>query len=359
MTIKIIKNEKGSITLFVLIAMLFFLIVVFSVFISSSNKMQAQTSEIDKIQEEYDKDIDEIYNQVYDQLIQERTAIKIGDYIDYHPEDAGDYLLSSRYSGYSSDQTISQEENLVWRVLDIHEDGTVDIISTQPVNELYLGGGLGYNNGVYILNDICQKLYSNSQLNIDARSMTIGDIEDRLNTAGQEDKNNQLTGATNTYIGDSAYYPSLYAKENGAGIDTEQVQTNALDISDDGITELTSDTITKAENFLVATLRIYMIKDKPEYFDNPLIYEMIFGTGGNYWLASRCVGLYSEEAWFGLSDIRSTELNVIGLRSSKFTITDTVKPSGIRPIVTIGTNVKIIPCIGENGPDNMHTIENN
>ena len=52
---KILKNEKGSITVFVLLAILFFLIVVFSVFMSSSNKNRIQISELDKIKQEYEK----------------------------------------------------------------------------------------------------------------------------------------------------------------------------------------------------------------------------------------------------------------------------------------------------------------
>ena len=60
------SKETGAITLFVLLAMLFFLIVIFSMFISSSNKYLSQTSEIDKIKEEYEQsvnNIDQIYNE--------------------------------------------------------------------------------------------------------------------------------------------------------------------------------------------------------------------------------------------------------------------------------------------------------
>ena len=62
---KIFKSEKGSITLFVLLAILFFLIVIFSLFMNSSNKNVIQNSEIDKIKEEYQEsvnNIDQIYN---------------------------------------------------------------------------------------------------------------------------------------------------------------------------------------------------------------------------------------------------------------------------------------------------------
>ena len=64
---KILKNEKGSITLFVILAILFFLIVVFSVFMSSSNKNRIQASELDKIKEEYEKDVNNI-DEIYDEI---------------------------------------------------------------------------------------------------------------------------------------------------------------------------------------------------------------------------------------------------------------------------------------------------
>ena len=63
---KILKNEKGSITLFVLLAILFFLIVIFSVFMSSSNKNRIQMSEFDKIKQEYDKEVNRI-DEIYDE----------------------------------------------------------------------------------------------------------------------------------------------------------------------------------------------------------------------------------------------------------------------------------------------------
>lgn len=58
------KEEKGSITMFVLISMMFFLIVIVGLYVSSSYKMQKQESEIKKIQESYNyKNINDIYNE--------------------------------------------------------------------------------------------------------------------------------------------------------------------------------------------------------------------------------------------------------------------------------------------------------
>ena len=57
-----LSNQKGSITLFVLLAMLFFLVVVVNMFMRSSNSNQAQISEYDKLKQEYDEYIENIDN---------------------------------------------------------------------------------------------------------------------------------------------------------------------------------------------------------------------------------------------------------------------------------------------------------
>lgn len=58
-----IKNNKGSITLFVLIAMIFFLIFALTMYVQINSKKSAQMKEIEKIQEEYNStNIDEIYD---------------------------------------------------------------------------------------------------------------------------------------------------------------------------------------------------------------------------------------------------------------------------------------------------------
>ena len=59
------KNECGSVTLFVLIAMIFFLIIGLSIFMSNMNNSVSQERDIKKIQKEYDRDsgkLDEIYD---------------------------------------------------------------------------------------------------------------------------------------------------------------------------------------------------------------------------------------------------------------------------------------------------------
>ncbi|MBR3249382.1 MAG: hypothetical protein IKF83_01625, partial [Clostridia bacterium] len=51
------KSEKGSITLFTLVAMMFLLIIAFTAYTSAMIKLQAQNAEIDQIVANYSKDL--------------------------------------------------------------------------------------------------------------------------------------------------------------------------------------------------------------------------------------------------------------------------------------------------------------
>ena len=65
---------------------------------------------------------------------QDRTGLKVGDYIKYNPDtaDGKTYSLLGTRSGYSNDQTIAKE-TLNWRILKIKDDGSMYIIS-DPTN---------------------------------------------------------------------------------------------------------------------------------------------------------------------------------------------------------------------------------
>ena len=175
---------------------------------------------------------------------------KIGDYVNYtYDTVASGYKLTKELSGYTTgsaedgSQTIFQSnETLQWRILDIYTDESgnekIDLVSATPTsNYVYLQGALGYNNGVYLLNDICATLYSNSSKGITARSINLEDTEKHLTTAGLNKRNDfkfvdgsssVQYGTTKTYTLDY-WYPNLYAYEIGSGVNV--AETNAPIIS--------------------------------------------------------------------------------------------------------------------------------
>lgn len=63
------KQEKGAITLFVLIACLFFVLVLAGVYLFTLNKIQTQEQNLKQIQENYSREVtrvDEIYEEMTD-----------------------------------------------------------------------------------------------------------------------------------------------------------------------------------------------------------------------------------------------------------------------------------------------------
>ena len=154
--------------------------------------------------------------------------LQVGDYVAYTPDTASNYSLSKTYSGYDTDQTIPQEK-LSWQVLSINNDGTVDLISSTPtIGTIGFKEAVAYNNGVYLLNDIAAKLYSNSKLGVTARSIKIEDIEKHMTEEGINYVHSYSSkgiawGKTKTYTV-NRYYPNLYTRENGSGINTTTVK---------------------------------------------------------------------------------------------------------------------------------------
>lgn len=65
-----IKEQKGSITLFVLVSIMFFVIVLVGLYINSSNKIQKQQREIEKVQKSYEKEnVNDLYNKTYEKYL--------------------------------------------------------------------------------------------------------------------------------------------------------------------------------------------------------------------------------------------------------------------------------------------------
>ena len=220
--------------------------------------------------------------------------------------------------------------------------------------KIYFSGAKGYNNGVYILNDICKTLYSNKDLGVTARSINIEDIEAGFNEAGEINRNNcnlnPRYGKTKTYTS-NLNYPVIYANENGSGIGVteEDAETG---IKKEGIEEsepyYNEEQLTtkpekkesdKASNALTCKQTYYYLFVTNSYCKNDIFHKMIFGTNSSYWLASRCVSCVSDTTAFGLRYV--SEFNLFG--ESMFSSSDYAYDYGhyLRPAVSVGSNVTI------------------
>ena len=113
-----------------------------------------------EILDEYEKEMDQ-YGDNTLVAIFNSGKIKVGDYVSYTPDQAStDEILEELkiYSGTiaNTSETLTQEPELKWRVLDA-KDGNVRLISAEPTKStITLFGAKGYNNAVYLMDKTCK-----------------------------------------------------------------------------------------------------------------------------------------------------------------------------------------------------------
>lgn len=279
--------------------------------------------------------------------------LQIGDYVAYIPDSASNYEVNGAYNGNSTNQIIYQDK-LNWRILSINDNGTVNLISETPTSVgLYLGGARGYNNGVFLLNDIAKKLYSNSKLGATARSLTIEDIENGMTEEGLNfvhsytNSDSGLTwGQAKTYTNPIyKYYPNLYSQENGAGINTEITITDGVNQSDSFYNSPTAEDSSYANTSLKVTQTYYVRTMNDSYYQNSAFYNLIHNAGEEYWVASRCAHAYLEDVYWGLRYVCAERLDGNYLFHSD-SQTDSSNFS-IRVVVSLDANIKIISGDGK------------
>ena len=263
----------------------------------------------------YTKEVSVTVNQFKKSILED---IKIGDSVNYTYDSAGSYSLSSTYSG--SNQTIAQTTGLTWKVLNVDkENDTVDIISTNPTSStVNFYNILGYNNGPYLMNEICKAQYSNKTLGVNARSINLLDMEKQLTAAGIKSRNEYNKGSstyaqygtTKTYTSNTKY-PSLYANQKGAGPNITAADASAkitqpkTDAGNDpyeeskpiATTEPTTDNTSGTGSPLTVTQTYYNIAiDNTNYGTA----SSILANSTPFWVAARYVDAFSGNAYFGL-----------------------------------------------------------
>ena len=253
----------------------------------------------------YTKEVSVTVNQFKNSILED-INIKIGDSVNYTYDTASSsYTLESKYSGYSSNQTIAQTAGLKWQVLNVDkENDTVDIISTNLTSsKVDFYGILGYNNGPYLMNEICKAQYSNKALGTEARSINLLDMEKQLTPTGITNRNAYTNavkyGTTKTYTGRCSYYPKLYANQKGSGINTTSITQPDITKGNDPYNEskaIASTEPTTDSSYGQATSRGLTVT---QTFYSIAIDNTNYGTASSvlansncYWVAARSVDAY-------------------------------------------------------------------
>ena len=359
-----LKNKKG-ITLVALVVTIVVLLILAGVSINlvlGNNGIIAKAKDAEtKSAEASQNDLkgmnaltEEMNNALGEKPKVDLSKYKIGDYVNYTYDTAENYVLTSATCGSSDNSTdgIPQTTGLKWRILNIDEaNGTVDLISENPTGTyVYFGNILGYNNGPYLMNEICKAQYSNKSLGVNARSINLLDMEKHLTAAGIAARNGytngvQKYGETKTYTSNTKY-PSLYAGQKGAGVNVAEANASTIaqpDISKGNdpyeeskaiaTTEPTIDNTSGTGNPLTVTQTYYNIS----------INEANYGDAGSvlsnstwYWVASRFVFTDSGHADFGL---RVASTNAYGYSMFYSYGSPGNNYTRLRPVVSLSSSI--------------------
>ena len=284
------------------------------------------------------------------------SKYKIGDYVNYTYDTASNYVLTSATCGSSSNPTdgIPQTTGLKWRILNIDEtNGTVDLISENPTGtDVYFQGALGYHNGPYLMNAICESQYSNSTLNVKARNISLLDMEKQLTTAGIAARSGYSGssvqyGKTKTYTDNYSYYPLLYDGQKGAGVNVTETNANTIaqpntDAGNDPYSEsvettspLTDKTYKQADKkVLTVTQTYYYIPINEANYGEAY---KVLNNSTTYWVSGRYVFTDSSYADFGL---RSAYTHMRGsLVFYSYINSNRNVSNRLRPVVSLSSSI--------------------
>ena len=168
---------------------------------------------------------------------------------------------------------------------------------------------------------------------------------------------------TVTYVTEKSYYPNIYAKENGSGIDTSTVKTDGIKVSEilkDAEGNPIYDTNVEenaykqaSTNGLTVTYNYYNIEININNFGQA--YKVLTSNSSDihYWIASRFVGCNSTYGRFGLRGATDW----LG-GSRVYGSYDNLNAGAcfLRPVVHLESEVQIEVCTGTNDAENPHKI---
>ena len=420
---KIIKKrslQERGITLIALVVTIIILLILAGVTLNialSDNGLFSKTKEAAEKYKKAQKDEEEMVRQIATQMYSEY----VGAYVTGYEPTNGTCKISKEISGIkiedindSSNGKIEKDEEgnqifttskekednneLKWRIWDF--DGTtLRIILDQPTKQkLTLKGAIGYNNGVWAVNEICRQCFGQFDINDEIKTMKKGisvanlkrsDIEKVSNydyTKYKHEPNSSTEVIDDNESMDLIHYGEKkpYKECNSIPVkwidydskwNYEYVKQTKTGIGDpsseekweqefENVTELDSKSITEG---IEAKQSCYAHNYKENEFNDTRYYNLIFAgysvsqKDNTTWLAGRSVCLY-DYCTFGLDCIadRSDACRLTSQILSRSSAKDALCASfTLRPIVSINLNTSGYNIVrnDENGSYEL-TIEN-
>ena len=320
-------KEKG-ITLIALVVTIIILLILAGVTLNMALSGDGLFSRARNAADKYKK-AQEDEAKLISEIGKEMNSEYVGAFVTgYNPTKKIDYVIEASTSGIDEEQKFSTEEGMKWRIWD-YDGTTLRLISDKPTEQtLTLKEKAGYNNGVWVMNEICRQCYTMDEVEgITVRNLRRSDIEAVSNydytksthEAREEEvldeeedliyygetrkyKENNQSPAMWSNHDDTWTYKYDKATRKGTGdksveIPWEQEYEIQTETEDEGTTE---------EIKVTQSSYVRDITGKQGEFKDMKYYNMLFrnekGTlfGVGYWLGTRMTDLYKSSVIFGI-----------------------------------------------------------
>ena len=355
-------QEKG-ITLIALVVTIIILLILAGVTLNialSDNGLFSKTQEAADKYKKAQSDETETIRQIATQMYNEYVGATITGYTPSGEKETCD--IETNVSGYSTKQTFTRDP-MIWRIWDF--DGTTLRIIGEPTSkDLYFKGAVGYNNGLWAMDYVCNTLYSTDRTGVTATNLKRSDIQkvstyDYTQYKHVSGKPDEVTGTTEldtiqfgeSRSYDDAKYPEMweindqnwnynYSDDEGAtGTDKECKIWE--DIGENG--GKMGSGLKGGTSRVTFKQSYYAHAYKENEFINKKYYDLIFKKGDNktlveaYWLETRDINLNDNNCRIGFAHIfASTErIGLWGNCVCEQGKDDIESYSKLRPIVSI------------------------
>ncbi len=301
-----------------------------------------------------------------------KPEIQIGDTVYYSPN--GKYEWESSYAARYKNNSFpnltldSSEEGSFritkWKVLSVDEEtGNIEIVpssSNGSERKVPLFFAQGYNNAVYLLNEACNKLYSDTNKGIIARSIA---EEDFIKAGKKEystdtDKSNNWTRSRNDYVGSAAkygyssrfsydslvystdrYYPSIYGQENNYKIDGKKNGTGYSRSEQSSLIERDyKEGYVQANTSIEPIQTHYSIRIEEDVETGKVDVLLPNGSSTSYWIATRSVDKKPNYCDFNIGHVKNGLFGGTTVAASYlFSAGNIIPTNSIFPVVSLNS----------------------
>ena len=275
------------------------------------------------------------------------NKVKVGDYVNYVPTAVQNVETDSSKTGYAK-EILSTDTTTKWRILSIdNETGKVMLTTYGPANKVTLRGATAYFNGANELHRLCEMLYSNTTKGIEARNMTIEDLNKACGYTPPVSFEKWAMYPADTLdsdLKDIVVYGHIYKAykhTDDLAVGIEYARFYNWD-DNDGITHHSVDEKDYIE--LKSKDEPVLIRKTLYWYDpssiNSIIGDIINGDGTNRsWLASSCVNLNSEYPFVHYCLCATFITDVYAGVTVSSTGEAYATLYGLRPVISISANL--------------------